>query len=54
MTTTDELDIITRMRGEVMNRKYLTGECTAEPTLMCTLLSLFFPAWECFAPCLGI
>ena len=26
MTTTEELDIITRMRGEVMNRKDLTGE----------------------------
>ena len=26
MTTTDELDIITRMRGEMMNRKDLTGE----------------------------
>ena len=26
MTTTEELDIITRMRGEVMNHKDLTGE----------------------------
>ena len=26
MTTTEELDIITRVRGEVMNRKELTGE----------------------------
>ena len=26
MTTVEELDIITRMRGEVMNRKDLTGE----------------------------
>ena len=26
MTTTEELDIISRMRGEVMNRKELTGE----------------------------
>lgn len=26
MTTTDELDIITRMRGEMMNRRDLTGE----------------------------
>ena len=26
MTTTKELDIITRMRGEVMNHKDLTGE----------------------------
>ena len=26
MNTTEELDIITRMRGEVMGRKDLTGE----------------------------
>ena len=26
MTTTEELDIITRVRGEVMSRKGLTGE----------------------------
>lgn len=26
MVTTNELDIITRMRGEVMSRKDLTGE----------------------------
>ena len=26
MTTTEELDMISRIRGEVMNRKDLTGE----------------------------